>query len=50
MTENLYYKYWGKARSDNENGANYHLLPYHCLDVAAVGWQLLAPDKSLCKQ
>ena len=50
MTEKLYYKYWGKASSDNENGARYHLLPYHCLDVAAVGWQLLTPDKPLCKQ
>ena len=42
MTEKLYYRYWGKARSDNENGARYHLLPYHCLDVAAVAdvwWQ-----------
>lgn len=50
MAEKLYYKYWGKAGSDNENGAAYHLLPYHCLDVAAVGWQLLTPDKPLCKQ
>jgi CRISPR-associated endonuclease/helicase Cas3 len=41
MTEALYYGYWGKARSDNENGLAYHLLPYHCLDVATVGWQLL---------
>ena len=31
-------------------GDSYHLLPYHCLDVAAVGWQLLAPNKPLCKQ
>lgn len=36
MTDMLYYRYWGKARSDNEKGAAYHLLPYHCLDVAAV--------------
>lgn len=50
MTEKMYYKYWGKAKSDNDSGASYHLLPYHCLDVAAVGWQLLAPDKPLCKQ
>jgi CRISPR-associated endonuclease/helicase Cas3 len=28
-----YYKYWGKAEKD---GSRYHLLPYHCLDVAAV--------------
>ncbi|MEW6670495.1 MAG: CRISPR-associated helicase/endonuclease Cas3, partial [Thermodesulfobacteriota bacterium] len=27
-----YYRYWGKAREDG----SYHLLPYHCLDVAAV--------------
>jgi len=27
-----YYKYWGKAAEDGR----YHLLPYHCLDVAAV--------------
>ncbi len=34
-----YYRYWGKAEKD---GNNYHLLPYHCLDVAAVAkvwWQ-----------
>jgi len=28
-----YYRYWGKADGDG----NYHLLVYHCLDVAAVG-------------
>ena len=28
-----YYRYWGKAEKD---GPGYHLLPYHCLDVAAV--------------
>lgn len=28
-----YYHYWGKAEKD---GQRYHLLPYHCLDVAAV--------------
>ncbi len=33
-----YLKYWGKA--DKEDGG-YHLLPYHCLDVAAVGFQFL---------
>ena len=33
MKNESYYKYWGKAsREDN----SYHLLPYHCLDVAAV--------------
>ena len=34
MNENeLIYKYWGKADKDGK----YHLLVYHCLDVAAVG-------------
>jgi len=38
-----YLKYWGKAKpSENEGGVpQYHLLPYHCLDVAAVGHILL---------
>jgi len=30
----LYFRYWGKAERD---GVRYHLLPYHCLDVAAMG-------------
>jgi len=33
-----YWKYWGKASTNVESGAKYHLLPYHCLDVAAVGY------------
>lgn len=34
---NLYFRYWGKARTDQESSdINYHLLPYHSLDVAAV--------------
>jgi len=33
----LYYRYWGKAKPDADSeGPAYHLLPYHCLDVAAV--------------
>ena len=31
-----YYKYWGKAKAEDGGYVNYHLLPYHCLDVAAV--------------
>ena len=52
MTEKSesYFRYWGKARPDDETGPPYHLLPYHCLDVAAVGWHLLDPDKSLCQR
>jgi len=29
-----YFRYWGKVERE---GDGYHLLPYHCLDVAAVG-------------
>lgn len=39
MTTALYYQYWGKASKEDNS---YHLLPYHCLDVAAVAsewWQ-----------
>ncbi|WP_346350609.1 HD domain-containing protein [Oceanimonas sp. AH20CE76] len=38
-----YFLYWGKASKDKKDSgaADYHLLPYHCLDVAAVGWWLL---------
>jgi len=32
------------------NYASYHLLPFHCLDVAAVGYFLLAPETDRCKQ
>lgn len=39
--EHAYFRYWGKARKEGEPGAPYHLLPYHCLDVAAVGAVLL---------
>ncbi len=47
----LYYRYWGKAKPEADSGGSaYHLLPYHCLDVAAVGWFLLAPEKPLCQQ
>ena len=40
-----YFNYWGKTADDG----SYHLLPYHCLDVAAVGWLLLAPDRTQSK-
>lgn len=32
-----YYNFWGKA----DTNGDYHCLPYHCLDVAAVGHILL---------
>ncbi|NMC74354.1 MAG: CRISPR-associated helicase Cas3' [Geobacteraceae bacterium] len=36
-----YFRYWGKAEKEGEG---YHLLPYHCLDVAAVGHALFSVD------
>jgi CRISPR-associated endonuclease/helicase Cas3 len=33
-----YFKYWGKARPPSGEAEPYHLLPYHCLDVAAVAY------------
>jgi CRISPR-associated endonuclease/helicase Cas3 len=47
MIKPLYYQYWGKASKEDNS---YHLLPYHCLDVAAIGYLLLAPDKPLCQK
>lgn len=46
MTDSIssYYKYWGKAEKD---GDKYHLLVYHCLDVAAVGHSLLSSNAAL---
>ncbi|MCP4681000.1 MAG: CRISPR-associated endonuclease Cas3'', partial [Desulfobacterales bacterium] len=41
-----YFKYWGKAAKDG----TYHLLPYHCLDVAAVGEILLEKNPFLLNQ
>lgn len=45
-----YFQYWGKARKDPQQvGADYHLLAYHCLDVAAMGKLLLDIDRPLTK-
>ncbi|OAI02302.1 hypothetical protein A1353_16025 [Methylomonas methanica] len=45
-----YFHYWGKAKPETEAGPAYHLLPYHCLDVAAVGSLWLAANTPVCKQ
>lgn len=42
-----YFKYWGKARPKALSTAAYHLLPYHCLDVAAVGREYLRRSNAL---
>lgn len=43
-----YYRYWGKAKplisGDSQAVASCHLLPFHSLDVAAVGFYLLSPE------
>jgi len=44
----LMYQNWGKANNtDSQDGSSYHLLVYHCMDVAAVGHVLLQKDKHL---
>ncbi|XKE45304.1 CRISPR-associated helicase Cas3' [Halomonas organivorans] len=44
-----YYLYWGKAKPE-AGGDSCHLLPYHSLDVAAVGWLLLDPERPLAQR
>jgi len=46
--EASYWRYWGKARPTNEHGAQYHLLPYHCLDVAAVASEWWDNSSAIC--
>ncbi len=41
-----YYKYWGKAQKQDGGTYKYHLLPYHCLNVAAVGVVLAELDNA----
>ena len=43
-TNRSYYNFWAKAE---ENSNSFHLLPYHNLDVAAVGHVLLSLDDQL---
>ena len=44
--EERYFGYWGKAKPQRD-GAPYHLLPFHCLDVAAVGRTYLSKHTEL---
>ncbi|RTR06304.1 CRISPR-associated helicase Cas3' [Halomonas nitroreducens] len=44
-----YYLYWGKAKPE-DRGDSCHLLPYHSLDVGAVGWYLLEPQRPLTQR
>lgn len=51
MMENSknFFLYWGKTKAEVQNTENpsCHLLVYHCLDVAAVGYQFLSKDPDL---
>jgi len=49
-SSDIIYRYWGKARPEGETGPAYHLLPYHCLDVAAVGHVLFQYSAPLRKK
>lgn len=44
-----YFDYWGKARADGQD-APCHLLPFHALDVAAIGTELLERDRHLLER
>jgi len=47
----LYMRYWGKAKKDqDDDGPDYHLLAYHCLDVAAVADTWLKYSPTLLSQ
>lgn len=51
MESKSYFKYWGKAKkAPEQDGADYHLLPYHCMDVAAVADVWLSESRILLKQ
>ncbi|HEU4621344.1 MAG TPA: CRISPR-associated helicase Cas3' [Burkholderiaceae bacterium] len=45
-----YFLYWGKARPSLDDKHEYHLLPYHCLDVAAVGMEYLRRAPAFCRR
>lgn len=50
ITATSFYCYWGKSRKGDEHtGDDYHLLPYHSLDVAVCGWWLLSEQYSYGK-
>lgn len=37
-----FFNYWGKSRQGDENGGDdYHLLCWHALDVAAIGYRMV---------
>lgn len=50
MMDSEHVTYSSSATEASEsNPTDYHLLVYHSLDVAAVGMQLMVPERPLCK-
>ncbi|MCW5622378.1 MAG: CRISPR-associated endonuclease Cas3'', partial [Burkholderiales bacterium] len=49
MQERGYFRYWGKALDNSGITPEYHLLPYHSLDVAAVGHEFLSAHPSFLR-
>jgi CRISPR-associated endonuclease/helicase Cas3 len=46
-----YFKYWGKAKKETDlEGNDYHLLIFHCLDVAAVADVWIQKSNVLLRQ
>ena len=42
----LHFKYWGKSsRNSDGSDSKFHLLVYHSLDVAAVGYTILTLNR-----
>lgn len=46
-TSKSHLRYWGKARPEHSGLSDHHPLPYHCLDVAAVGMVYLQRSDGL---
>jgi CRISPR-associated endonuclease/helicase Cas3 len=42
-----FYRYWGKSGLASGQDQTIHLLPYHCLDAAAVGLRFLEHSPGL---
>ena len=50
MTNAGVFQFWGKAQALPDTGPRWHPLIFHCIDVAAVGNQLLQEDRSLSER
>jgi CRISPR-associated endonuclease/helicase Cas3 len=52
VPDSLFYQYWGKSSRKLfiDDKPDFHLLPYHCLDVAAVAQVWFENDPQLCEK